>query len=188
MIASGELSVSKARKITPVLNNDNHQEWLKKAVDLSQKKLEEQVAIACPKEAVPEKLKFVNAERLALQMSISKALSEKLKRAQDIECQKKQKSVGLEETLESLLEAYLEKYDPVQKAEKLRGRKNLAVARQVDLRDRGQCTYLDQNGQRCEERRWLDVHHAIPRNQGGADHIENLVSLCSGHHRLVHSC
>src|SRR5438105_1736605 len=35
---SGALSVSKARRITPVLNKDNQSEWLKMAVELPQRK------------------------------------------------------------------------------------------------------------------------------------------------------
>lgn len=187
VIESGALSVSKARKITPILNQSNQEEWLKMAVELPQRKLEQQVAKASPKEATPERLKFVSEERLNLQMGVSEKLSQKLKRAQDLESQRQKKPVSLEETLEALLNIYLDQQDPVQKAEKLKNRKNLSVARHVDLRDQGQCTHKDSKGERCSERRWLDVHHIIPRSKGGPDTLENLTTLCSGHHRLVHS-
>ena len=59
------------------------------AVELPQKKLEQEVAKACPKTATPEKMKFVSEDRLNLQLGISSALSQKLKRAQDLESQKK---------------------------------------------------------------------------------------------------
>ena len=186
-IQSGHLSVSKARKITPVLNKDNQGTWLKMAIEMPQKKLEQQVAKVCPKEATPEKLKFVSGERLSLQMGISETVHQKLKRAQDLESQRRKTAASLEETLDSLLDAYLEKHDPVKTSEKLKARKNLAVARQVELRDGGQCTYTDSNGTRCTERRWLHNHHIIPKSQGGPDTLENLTTLCSGHHRLIHS-
>ena len=41
-------------------------------------------------------------------------------------------------------------------------------------------------GERCENRRWIDVHHVRPRSLGGANTLENLVMLCSAHHRMVH--
>lgn len=187
VIKSGALSVSKARKITPVLTKSNQEEWLQMAVELPQKKLEQQVAKAFPKEAVPEKMKFVSENRLNLQMGISEQLSQKLKRTQDLESQRKKKAVSLEETLEVLIDLYLENQDPLIKSEKLKTRKNLSVSRQIDLRDGGQCTFLDASGKRCEEKRWLDVHHIVPKSFGGLDTLENLTTLCSGHHRVTHS-
>lgn len=187
VIKSGALSVSKARKITPVLTKSNQKEWLQMAVALPQKKLEQQVAKACPKEAVPEKIKFVSEHRLNLQMGISENLSQKLRRAQDLESQRHKKPTSLEETLEAVLDFYLENEDPLVKSDKLKARKNLSVSRQIDLRDGGQCTFLDESGKRCEERRWLDVHHVIPKSRGGLGTFENLTTLCSGHHRMTHS-
>jgi hypothetical protein len=187
VIESGALSVSKARKITPVLNKENQSQWLQMAVELPQKKLEQEVAKACPKEATPEKMKFVSGDRLNLQLGISENLSRRLRRAQDLESQKRQKPATLEETLEALLDIYLSSQDPIQKAEKLQNRKNLAVARQVDLRDKGQCTFMSPGGHRCQEQRWLHAHHIVPKSKGGPDTLENLTTLCSGHHRVVHS-
>ncbi len=186
IIASGKLSVSKARKITSVLTKANQNEWLRMAVELPQKKLEQEVAKANPKEANPEKTKYVSESRLNLQMGISEELNKMFRRAQDLESQKKNKHVTLEETLEVVLKQYLETQDPVVKSEKIKSRKNLAVARQVQLRDKGQCTHRHPTGQRCNEKRWLHVHHVLPRSRGGPDTLENLTTLCSGHHRLIH--
>ncbi|MGE3975764.1 MAG: HNH endonuclease, partial [Bdellovibrionales bacterium] len=146
-----------------------------------------QVAKASPREATPERMKFVSEERLNLQMGISEQLQQKLKRAQELESQRQQKHVSLEETLEALLNVYLEKKDPVQKAQKLQHRSNFSVPGRVALRDQGQCTYHSQNGERCTERKWIDTHHIIPRSKGGQDTFENLITLCKGHHRLEHS-
>ncbi len=187
IIESGALSVSKARKITPVLTFDNQKEWLQMAVELPQRKLEHYVAKACPKEAVTERMKFVSEDRLNLQLGISESLSRKLKRAQDLESQKKRKSVSLEETLDVLLDLYLKEQDPVQKSERLKNRKNLSVARQVTIRDQGQCTFTYKNGDRCLDQRWIDTHHIIPKNLGGSNTLENLATLCSGHHKLMHA-
>jgi 5-methylcytosine-specific restriction endonuclease McrA len=187
VIEAGQLSVSKARKITSVLNKTNQSEWLQKAVHMPQKKLEQEVAKVNPRESVPERMKFVSGDRLNLQLGISVKMMYRLKQAQNIESQKKKRAVNLEETFEAVLELYLQRQDPVENAEKLQNRKNLSVARQVDLRDRRQCTYQKQNGERCEERRWLDVHHVIPKSNGGSNSLDNLTTLCSGHHRLIHS-
>lgn len=67
------------------------------------------------------------------------------------------------------------------------GRVNLPVhaKNQVQLRTGGRCTFK-RNGERCEERRWLHIHHIKPVAMGGANDIENLTMLCSAHHDLVH--
>lgn len=56
----------------------------------------------------------------------------------------------------------------------------------VRLRDQGQCRY-HHNGDRCQNRRYLEFHHRIPVAKGGSDKAENLVLLCSEHHRAIHS-
>lgn len=60
------------------------------------------------------------------------------------------------------------------------------IEHEVDLRDGGQCTFVDSSGTRCESRRWLEKHH-IAGFAGGGDHsLENLVTHCSSHHAIVH--
>jgi 5-methylcytosine-specific restriction endonuclease McrA len=56
----------------------------------------------------------------------------------------------------------------------------------VDLRDGRQCTSTDRHGNRCSETRWLHYHHIISRANGGSNEPENLTTLCSFHHDLVH--
>ena len=38
----------------------------------------------------------------------------------------------------------------------------------------------------CSHTRYLDLHHLIPRTDGGTNEAENLVTLCSACHRLLH--
>ena len=44
--------------------------------------------------------------------------------------------------------------------------------------DRNQC-------QRCKSPRFVTVHHIVPRDQGGSDAIENLITLCRECHDEV---
>ncbi|MGE3973019.1 MAG: HNH endonuclease [Bdellovibrionales bacterium] len=43
----------------------------------------------------------------------------------------------------------------------------------MHLRDQGQCTYRNQQGERCPERKWLHTHYIIPKSKGGPDSFEN---------------
>jgi hypothetical protein len=56
-----------------------------------------------------------------------------------------------------------------------------AVRRQAMERDEHRCRVPG-----CRSTRNLDVHHLIPRCEGGGHELWNLVVLCSGHHRLHH--
>ena len=62
-----------------------------------------------------------------------------------------------------------------------------AIQHQVRLRDEGRCTYQDDDGKRCHQRRWLDFHHVVPVAAGGEDRLDNLQLLCRGHHQMIHT-
>ena len=72
--------------------------------------------------------------------------------------------------------------------ELLTRRKPLAAQtiHELHLRDQGRCAHLDNHGKRCEQTRWLDRHHRRAVSQGGDNNIENLTTLCSLHHTLLH--
>ena len=53
--------------------------------------------------------------------------------------------------------------------------------RQVLARDRHRCRRKG-----CEHTRFLEVHHIVPRSRGGRNDNENLITLCSGCHGLLH--
>jgi hypothetical protein len=55
------------------------------------------------------------------------------------------------------------------------------LRRQVLARDRYTC-----RGAGCRRTRFLNVHHLIPRERGGTNAAENLITLCSGCHRTLH--
>lgn len=38
----------------------------------------------------------------------------------------------------------------------------------------------------CNDPRHLQVHHCIPRNNGGSNSVQNLVTLCANCHALAH--
>jgi hypothetical protein len=56
-----------------------------------------------------------------------------------------------------------------------------AVRRRVMRRDQGHCVVSG-----CRNATFVDVHHLRPRVEGGRHEADNLVVLCSAHHRAVH--
>jgi len=146
----------------------------------------------------------------------------KFRRAQDLTSQKTKKPVSLEETLSEILEVYLQKLDPVEKAKRnlkaqnkegslaindasasVPGTHSLAqnlnkrrqhgqryipsqIKHQVNLRDKRQCAHTSEDGQKCENQRWLEIHHRIPLSKNGTNEVQNLQTLCYVHHRQRH--
>ncbi|HEY0250043.1 MAG TPA: HNH endonuclease, partial [Kofleriaceae bacterium] len=53
--------------------------------------------------------------------------------------------------------------------------------RSVWVRDRGKCVMPG-----CRSKAHLDIHHLVPRSDGGGHGADNLGLLCAGHHRLLH--
>jgi hypothetical protein len=58
------------------------------------------------------------------------------------------------------------------------------VARAVWERDGAQCTFVDGQGRRCGERRFITIEHREPFARGGAATTENLCLLCAAHNAL----
>jgi hypothetical protein len=57
----------------------------------------------------------------------------------------------------------------------------LEIAGQVWERDGGQCTFTDEHGRRCSERRFITLEHRHPFALGGPATVDNLCLLCSSH-------
>jgi hypothetical protein len=208
-IQDGSISVNKVRKAASVLTPENQEkwpEWVNKMKTLSSKSLEREVAKENPKAAVSERTQYVSGDRLELRIGISQAMFEKIKKVQDLQSKRLGKSVSIEEAFEASVDVYLEAKDPVKRAERILKRKvdqNKTAARRADqlnqstkpiparqkhevnYRDGGQCTQV-YDGKRCENRRYTDTHHIVARSLGGDHSIENLTTLCSAHHKMIH--
>lgn len=59
------------------------------------------------------------------------------------------------------------------------------VRRELVARDGDQCSFISEDGKRCQERSFLQFHHRHPWARGGADTLENLALLCHAHNRLL---
>ncbi len=208
-LESGAITLSNARRVVAVLTKANQSEWLEKASSLSNRALEKEIARERPEETVRERAAYVTPDRLRLELGISEEALTRLRRVQDLLSQARRRPVQLEECVEALAKEYLDRHDPVIKAErvlakekkpieKVRSLVTLRARRKreplpasslhaVHRRDQGQCTAIRPDGQRCLEKRWIEIHHRHPVAQGGSNSTENLETLCSGHHRMRHS-
>ena len=137
-------------------------------------------------------------------MDIPQTTLKKLKRAQELLAQKKQKHVDVSESLDLVLEEFLTRHDPIEKAKRAAakptkpfneqvykrkpGRQplNAKAKHELALRDQNRCTHTAANGSRCHSERWLQTHHVKHVTHGGTNELENLRTLCFAHHQTVH--
>ena len=218
-IKAGNISVSKAKIISPVLNQANQAHWLELAKTHTKRQIQRRVALASPPHAVRELTTFTQnpiAEHtkilrlpeiyVELTLGIPEPLMLKLRHVQDLVSQSTQTHATLVQTLEAMMNLFIDKKDPLSRAQrqKMRGKLDANVKKldpdpvnvhgalsaatkhQVYLRYQWQCAFTDGEGRRCSQRRHLDIHHKIEVANGGTNELENLILLCRGHHRAKH--
>ena len=213
-ITKGGLSVSMARRICPVIEKENCTEWIHAALHLKQRALEEKVSAANPRARVLQGIKPVAKEVHEMRVPLTSEEREMIEKVQDLVSQRTGKAATLQDTLREMALLYLERNDPVKKAERSFLRKGSAVTiptplknnrstqnnrpirrrplsaevkHAVNLRSGYQCSYIDKEGSRCASQRWLHYHHRIPVSAGGVDSAPNISLICSAHHRMIHA-
>ncbi len=203
-IESGEIHMSNARSIVPVITKENQNIWLEKAATLSQKALVREIKKEKPEALFEERIRPIAAQVSELRLCIPVQLEEKLRKTQDLLAQRQRRHVNLLEALENLVDDFLERKDPVRKAQRrahmiqepipaqpaVKAGKRMsapaAIVHRVNLRDDGRCAHRDADGKRCEQRRWIERHHPIWVSEGGEHSERNLVTLCHFHHKRMH--
>ena len=184
-VIQGEITLTKAALIVPEIKIENQNLWLAKAETNTAREIKRAVTEAQGKpEFIEVKLKLTSEEYSEFQ------------KAQDILSRKLKKSATAEETVMDTVRPYVTKQDKTQKAVRLLrtsevnfenipfGRRLPAqVKHQVYSKGEGRCQATNPDGTRCENKRFLEIHHKQPISQGGSNHPTNLILLCSGHHK-----
>jgi len=206
------LSVAKASRIVSVLSVENASELIEFASRHTSRETDLEVARRAGRDG--------NERRSSLKIPVR--VLQKLKHVQSL-----MGVVEFEAMLESLADYYIEREDPVKKAERALAKRAAAASAEsgpasserseqtesvrsksrarsrnsapgkrkpltarelhtVNARDGRRCTFIDASGNRCPNERWLHVHHLQSVARGGTNEPENLITLCSRHHQLVH--
>ena len=161
-------------------------------------------AAAAPKAAAPrspEKRKAtidpLSADSYALRLTARRATVERLRRAQQI-LSHAVPDGDVDEILYRALGALIEQEGRRKEAAARPGqqRKRSAAAddpasrtitadveREVRRRDEDRCAFVSKDGRRCEERRFLELHHVKPWIAGGGRSAGNIALRCRAHNR-----
>ena len=207
-VVQGELSISKARRITSVITPANHQQWIQNAKTMKQKDLEKAVSIVNPQAHPVERIRPVARNVSELRVAIDDETDHNLEILKDLLSQKLKRPATLADVIAWTVKEMCEKHDPQKRAE--RSQKRISIGKQfktarpaaepkagrlpipakvkheVVLRDGQSCSYRSSEGLICGTKRWNDLHHVVPVSQGGRNEAHNLKFLCSAHHRLIH--
>ncbi|MGZ3721583.1 MAG: HNH endonuclease [Bdellovibrionales bacterium] len=209
-IVTRALTVWKANRIVSIISPENAEELVEFARTHGAKEIEREVRRRNPKAVKKARIKPLTADTDLLEAPIPRETTEHISRAQTLLAQKTSKHQGIPETLTYVFKEYVERHDPLKKAERAHKRKtgeNSARAEKtspparttlgrtsmtaaeihaVDLRDQRRCTHIGQDGKRCNEDCWIHYHHIVHVSKGGSNHPDNITTLCSFHHDLVH--
>ena len=189
-------------KLVPHITNQNKHVWLDRLVTLDKAEVEEQISKISKRKKGDDIDK--GEEHARLSGDLDNETLELFKQAQALVSKSKRKNASVNDVLKAALETFLEKNDPVRKADRALVRKKVfstekkpentgkrvpltaAEEHAVNKRDRGQCQAPHPDGEKCGSRYFTEIHHIVNVELGGANAPENLTTLCSGHHRVVH--
>jgi len=132
--------------------------------------------------------------RFELRLTISQEMHDKLMRAQEL-LGHAVPSGDIPQLLERALDELIAKQEKLKFAATdkpravRRSSKNprhipAAIKREVRKRDDGRCTYVSDEGHRCEERRFLEYDHELPVARGGQTTVANLRLRCRAHNQF----
>jgi len=132
--------------------------------------------------------------RFGVQFTIGQAAHDSLRYAQAL-ASHAVPGGALEEIFERALEAYVAKLEKDRFAATSRPRTTTthrsldtrhvpaAVAREVWRRDEGRCTFVSEEGQRCEACEFVEFDHVIPVAKGGESTVDNVRLRCRTHNQ-----
>ena len=139
----------------------------------------------------PGKVAPLSPGRYRLQVTLDEATVEKLRLAKDMlrhSLPSGDDAVILDRALTALLNeharkkfAATEKPRPSRKASSGARHIPAEVRRAVWVRDLGRCAFVGKSGRRCNERAFVEFHHAKPWAVGGEATVENIELRCKGH-------
>ena len=180
-IAAGELSVSTARRIVPVIKESNQSEWIEKAKTLTKSELEKEVSKISPHTFKRKEIvRSLSEKDSSVRFQISDEKLKKWKRMQTLMMSKKRKTLDLMSAIDELIDDFLKKEDPLLqeniKTESIPGSGQvkvikraipLSLRREVLQRDKASCQFRAVTGKICGSDAFIQIHHLEPWAQGG---------------------
>jgi hypothetical protein len=195
-VVSGLLSVSQGRRIATIIDNQNCDFWINASLTLTQIEMDRLLVQKRPRTRVREGIKPIGEDLREMKVALNSEEEALIERVQNLLCQKLKRTASLHEVIHEMAQCYLDKHDPVRKAQRREDAGALrpalksepgshyikaALRHRVHLRDGYRCTAKDPHGNRCQNARHLALHHIILKSQGGKNELDNLTTICGNH-------
>jgi hypothetical protein len=168
----GLLSFSRVRELTRVATTDDQDHWLELGRRLPMRELERRVAAVVGAEAMtdaPADVRWRTPEWVELRIKLPAEAWALLSRAMQGARETAEAPMSDAQALEAVAREALARL--CQAGGAASGTVPAAVRRAVLARDRARCRV-------CGRRRHVEVHHFVPRSQGGAHSRSNCATLC----------
>ncbi len=182
-LRSGALTLGSLAALKDVLDEDNVQEWLDRAIGKSGREVRDLVATPSAAAAAVKPVTLWLTDELRAELDAVRNL---LGHAVP--------SGKTEDVLLHVLRAQRKVLErrrhgatrkPAATPRVLDGHRiAAAVRREVFDREQGQCTYRGLDGHRCASRRRLEYQHIVPVARGGRSTADNLTLFCRSHNQL----
>lgn len=187
-VLSGRTSISKARRVCSVITPFNKAEWIELICECALPLIKRAVAMANPRAAVEESMRYVSGDVLELKFAVSEEWVDLLNDTKDRLSQKLNRAVSTEEALFILMAEFKQKNDPVKKAERAkakREKKSTAVFAKSGASDQERSnevrkavsgfanatTQANSSDMHIARHRPMDVEHEVTlRDQGQCTH------------------
>ena len=201
LLASGSVNLSTLELVRDYLTDENHEELLAAVAHKRKREVMKHLATHYPRPDKPSKIRPLvcieplSETRFKVEFTASEALCEKLEHCRDLMSHvnpSRDLGVVIERAVDLLLHDLERKRlgrtrrpaREVGRQTKKASRITNAVKREVFRRDGTQCTYVAEDGRRCEARAFLELDHVDPKARGGSNDAANLRIRCRAHNQL----
>ena len=201
LLESGELTVARAARFVAHVTDENVAELVFYALSHTLKEINAEMARQFPHAACRAFVKIVGINRVRFHFEMTDAQFADFLHSQDL-IANLGKPADTVSVLAAGLQAIINKYDKVKRAERAMKRKKNAAKpcankdsganipsetnHLVNLRDKGGCVHVSADGVRCGQTRFVERHHIKFWSEGGDHSLKNLATLCTFHHGQVH--
>jgi hypothetical protein len=136
----------------------------------------------------------LSQDRFVVKFTASRAMKEKLEVARDLMRHANPQgdlAVVLERAIDLLVDELQKKRQGRTSRPQKKPRQALdttvtrAARREVVARDGWRCSFVADDGRRCDARGFLEFDHETPKGRGGNSRARNLRVLCRAHNRLA---
>jgi hypothetical protein len=201
LLASGRVNLSTLELLREWLTDENHEELLAAVAGRSKREVQSILAARFPQPDSPSKIRRqgniepLSETRFRIEFTASDELRRKLELCLDLMSHSnpsRDLGVVVERAVDLLL-VDLERKRLGRTKRPRRGPRRragmpsgvtAAARREVFERDGFQCTYVADDGRRCEAHSFLELDHVHPKGRGGSDDAANLRVRCRAHNQL----